>query len=774
MSQRPAPPSSPHAASALHRLALDAGLLVDWEDAAGRPMRVSDDVLRAVLRCLGLPADSAADEADSRGRLLVEAAEHAVPPLVTGVAGHAVLLETAPPWAATLGGRPYRIGFEHGGGTEGTVHASIGHDRATLRLAPVPAPGYHRLRIDTGSRTAIETTLAIAPARCYAVSDALQARGRPPDARLWGGSAQLYGLRHDGERAALSAGLGDYTAAGLLARSLARHGADALALSPVHAMFSADTHRYAPYSPSSRLFLNAWMIDPAALLGAEAARQAVSDAGLADDCARLEANALIDWPASAAARLTVLRALHRRLRMQAAAGDSAARRRHEDMLAHCAGQGGSLLDHAHFEALDAHLRQAHPPLHHWQHWPAPYRSPSYLAVRAFARDHPDAVDFHRFLQWAAARQLAAAQRAAEDAGMAIGLIADLAVGTDGAGSHAWSRQQDLLIGLTVGAPPDVFNAQGQSWGLTTFSPRAMRTQGFAAFLDMLRAVMAVPGGVRIDHVLGLMRLWVIPDGARALDGVYLRYPLRDLLRLIALESWRNRCIVIGEDLGTVPAGLREQLADAGLLGMRILWFERDYARPEAPFRPPQAWSPASVAMTSTHDLPTVAGWWTGHDLHWQARLGLLPIGMNETEARTRRMADRRALVGAFAQHHRTTVPTAGDDAAQRIAALQTALAQARTAPPAQVDTLLAATAGDFATAALAYAAAAPVPLAIAPMEDLLGLLEQPNLPSTIETHPNWRRRLSAPAAGLLAAPAIRARLAALARSRANADPDSPP
>lgn len=229
-------------------------------------------------------------------------------------------------------------------------------------------------------------------------------------------------------------------------------------------MFSADTHHYAPYSPSSRLFLNAWMIDPAALLGAEAARQAVSDAGLADDCARLEANALIDWPASAAARLTVLRALHRRLRMQAAAGDSAARRRHEDMLAHCAGQGGSLLDHAHFEALDTHLRQAHPPLHHWQHWPAPYRSPSYLAVRAFARDHPDAVDFHRFLQWAAARQLAAAQRAAEDAGMAIGLIADLAVGTDGAGSHAWSRQQDLLIGLTVGAPPDVFNAQGQNWG----------------------------------------------------------------------------------------------------------------------------------------------------------------------------------------------------------------------------------------------------------------------------------------------------------------------
>ncbi|AXW63663.1 4-alpha-glucanotransferase (plasmid) [Ralstonia solanacearum] len=773
MSQRPAPPSSPHAASALHQLARSAGLLVDWEDAAGRPMRVSDDVLRAVLRCLGLPADSAADQADSQSRLRAEATEYAVPPLVSGVVGHTVLLETALPWAAALGGRPYRIGFEHGGGAEGTVDARIERDRTTLQLAPVQVPGYHRLRIDTGSRTAIETTLAIAPARCYAVSDALKAHGRLPDARLWGGSAQLYGLRHDGEQAALAAGLGDYTAAGLLARSLAQHGADALALSPVHAMFSADTHRYAPYSPSSRLFLSAWMIDPAALLGTEAARQAVIDTGLADDYARLEANALIDWPASAAARLTVLRALHRRLPMQVAAGDSTARRLHEDILAYCADRGRSLLDHAHFETLDAHLHQAHPPRHHWKQWPAPYQSPSYLAVRAFARDHPDTVDFHRFLQWAAARQLAAAQRTAEDAGMAIGLIADLAVGTDGAGSHAWSRQQDLLIGVTVGAPPDVFNAHGQSWGLTTFSPRAMRAQGFAAFIEMLRAVMAVPGGVRIDHVLGLMRLWVIPEGARALDGVYLRYPLRDLLRLIALESWRNRCIVIGEDLGTVPAGLRERLAEDGLLGMRILWFERDYAQPEAPFRPPRAWSRASVAMTSTHDLPTVEGWWTGHDLHWQARLGLLPIGMNETEARTHRMADRQALVDAFAQHHRT-VPAPGEDAARRIAALQTALAQARTATPAEADTLLAATAGDFATAAIAYTAAAPVPLAIAPMEDLLGLLEQPNLPSTIDTHPNWRRRLPALAAGLLAAPAVRARLAALAQARAQAAPDSPP
>jgi len=736
---------------------------------------VNDDVLRAALRSLGLPADTATDVRDSRARLQAEADSLTVPLLATGVAGQPIELATALPQLSALAGRPYRIDLEQGGAAEGTVHAGADREHATLRLAPVQAAGYHRLRIDTGAYTGIEATLAIAPARCYSVADALQARGRPPQARLWGSSAQLYGLRRSGEHAALAAGLGDYTAAGVLAHSLAQHGADALALSPVHAMFSADTHRYSPYSPSSRLFLNAAMVDPAALLGPAAARQAIADCGLADTYAQLETATLIDWPASATARLAVLRTLHRRMLQDAEAGDDTARRLHEQFHAFCAARGHSLLDHAHFETLDAHLRQEHPQMWHWKQWPATYQSPSYLAVRAFARDHQDDVDFHLFLQWAAARQLAAAQRTAEDAGMAIGLMADLAVGTDSAGSHAWSLQRDLLIGLTVGAPPDLFNTQGQNWGLTTFSPRAMRTQGFAAFLEMLRAVMATPGGVRIDHVLGLMRLWVVPEGARAVDGVYLHYPLQDLLRLIALESWRNRCVVIGEDLGTVSGGLRERLADTGLLGMRILWFERDEGRdgsqpgagPDAPYRLPATWARTSVAMTSTHDLPTLVGWWTGNDVHWQGKLGLLPIGMNETQARTQRMADRHALVDAFARQN-AAVQEAGNAPMLRVAPLQAALAQASAAAPAERDAILGASTGDFATAATAYTAAAPVPLAIVPLEDLFGLLEQPNLPSTIETHPNWRRRLPAPAGTLLENPAVQARLTALARARTDA------
>ena len=754
----------------LHALAQQAGLQIEWNDTAGRAMHVSDDVLRTVLGCLGLPAATAAEVADSHAHLQAEADDLTVPGLITGVVGQPIVLETAPRQLAVLAGQPYRVDYENGGGT---VEGTVGADRAALQLAPIPTAGYHRLRIDTGAGSSIDATLAIAPPRCYAVADALTARGRAPDARLWGSSAQLYGLRAPGALASLSAGLGSYANAGTLARSLAQHGADALALSPVHAMFSADPHRYSPYSPSSRLFLNAMMIDPAALFGEHAVRQAVADYSLGDIHARTEAATLIDWPASATARLTVLRALHQQMQQQVAAGDAPALRLHEDFQAFCTARGQSLLDHAHCEALDAHMREHDPQIWHWKQWPAAYQSPSDPAVHTFARDHADAVRFHLFLQWAAARQLAAAQRTAEDAGMAIGLIADLAIGTDSAGSHVWSRQQDVLIGVTVGAPPDLFNTQGQNWGLTTFSPRAMRSQGregLRAFIEMLRAVMSTPGGVRIDHVLGLMRLWVIPDGAPALDGVYLRYPLQDLLRLIALESWRNRCIVIGEDLGTVPGWLRGQLAERGLLGMRILWFEREEEVPGQPFRPPQDWARTSVAMTSTHDLSTLAGWWVGNDLRWQGKLGLLPAGMDEAQAHVQRMADRHALVEAFA-HHNHAIEQSGNPPPLHITALKLALERASTADSVDADVdadiALDATADDFTTAATAYTAAAPLPLTIVPMEDLLGLVEQPNLPSTVHTHPNWRRRQPGPADTVLDNPTVQTRLTALVRAGNN-------
>ncbi|MGH8445573.1 MAG: 4-alpha-glucanotransferase, partial [Solimonas sp.] len=326
----------------------------------------------------------------------------------------------------------------------------------------------------------------------------------------------------------------------------------------------------------------------------------------------------------------------------------------------------------------------------------------------------------------------AAQRAARQAGMAIGLIGDLAVGTDSGGSHAWSRQRDMLNKLSVGAPPDLLNALGQSWGLTAFSPRALRRHGYDAFIEMLRANLRHVGGLRIDHVLGLRRLWLVPEGAHAAEGAYLQCPFDDFLRLIALESHRHRAVIVGEDLGTVPEGFRDALYGSGLMGMRVLWFERDHGL----FVEPRRWPAGAMATTATHDLPTVAGWWQGRDIDWRQQLQLFAPGSNAAQEQAERRDERHKLWAAF--RHAGVVET--DEP-----------------PPDQADAAI--------DAALRFVARTPSELAIVPAEDLAGLVEQPNLPGTTIEHPNWRRRLPADAATLFADPLFKRRLDLIAAER---------
>ncbi|MDT8266667.1 4-alpha-glucanotransferase, partial [Roseomonas sp. DSM 102946] len=317
------------------------------------------------------------------------------------------------------------------------------------------------------------------------------------------------------------------------------------------------------------------------------------------------------------------------------------------------------------------------------------------AVAEFARAHEREVAYHAFLQWIADRGLGTAQQAARDAGASIGLIADLAVGTDGGGSHGWSRQREMLRHLTVGAPPDIFSPLGQGWGITAFSPLGLKQGGYGAFLEMLRAAMRHAGGVRIDHAMGLARLWVVPEGADPRDGAYLQFPADDMFRLVALESRRHRAIVVGEDLGTVPHGFRERLDHIGMLGMRVLWFEqRDGG---GPYIPPREWSRNAAAMTTTHDLPTAVGWWRGLDIGWRARLGLLGEGEDGSAQRAERARDRATLWQAM----RDSGAAQGDP------------------PPPEDGTPLA-------EAAAAQIGRSACTLALLPVEDALALAEQPN------------------------------------------------
>ncbi len=736
----------------IERIATRAGFEVHWEDASKRTHRVKSETLATLLAALGLPCGTADEVKATLAMLDAERAAATLPPLLTAECHRTTALPITPDKI----GAPYRIELESGGVVQGRLSVPKGD---SALLGPIAQAGYHILEL--GDQ---RVRLAVAPARCYTVEDACRdanadASGQharrsnadaPRAASIWGIGAQLYGLRRPGD-----GGIGDFTSLASFARYGARAGADALAISPTHAMFSADPRKFSPYAPSSRLFLNIAHIDPSAVLGAQAFEAALDAVGTNGDGASsrerwsaLEALPLIDWPGALALRLAVLRALYERF---CAHERSAATPLAREFDAFCTHGGRALEDHARFETIDATQRGRHG-IGHWRDWPQAFTDPRRPEVEAFARDHRHEVDFHLFMQWLAARGLGDAQRAARDAGMAIGLVADLAVGCDGAGSHAWSYPDDMLRSVSVGAPPDLFNQAGQAWGLTTFSPRAMRMQGFSAFIDMLRATFAYGGGLRIDHVLGLQRLWLVPEGASAADGAYLRYPMSDLLRLIALESMRHRAIVIGEDLGTVPEGFRERLARHGLLGISVLWFER--SEDAGSFKPPATYSRTALATTTTHDLPTVAGWWSGHDIVWRDKIGQTaprtdgrdPVALASAE----RAADRHALWRAF-QAAGVAAPKVG-------------------APPkdqAPIDE------------ALAFVASTPAPLALYPLEDLLGLADQPNLPGSIDEHPNWRRRLTAPIDTLFDGGAFNDRLLALSNRRVPAprprkDPPSEP
>lgn len=692
--------------AAIIELAEAAGVLQDWTDAGGAPKKVSTDSLRAILEALNLPCRSDAQCVDSHAWLSEQQA--CLAPLITGTLDQPLRL----PSGCNFAGKHYRIEFEAGGSIEGQFSG------AAAELPPIDRHGYHRLLVGDS-----ETTLAIAPQRCFGVADALLAsrqEGDPAAPRLWGLGVQLYSLRRRGD-----GGIGDFAALTTLARAAAAHGAAAVAISPVHAMFSADVTRFSPYGPSSRLFLNALHIDPAGIRGEAALVTAIAAAGddVASRLTQLEQEQLIDWPAAGELRLKLLRNLYRQFIDN-----------HDDRSefdAFRAQSGEALQAHARFEALHA-WQLANGEDGYWKNWPDALRDPRSSAVHEFARQHADEVGFHEFLQWQAARGLAAAQQSARDAGMPIGLISDLAVGADNGGSQAWSRQQEIINGLSVGAPPDAMNSRGQSWGLGAFSPHAMKAKGFHAYIEMLRAAFAHAGGVRIDHVLGLSRLWLVPDGMASEHGAYLRYPMQDLLRLIALESWRYRSVVIGEDLGTVPAGFDTQIADAGLLGIRVLPFQRDATH----FFQASEWPAHAIATTTTHDLPTVAGWWQGRDIDWRTEFDLLETGQTETSAREARNEERALLWQAMTQ-----------------AGCAGGAMPAATADAAPLD------------AAVGFIGATPAPLAMLPIEDALGLPEQPNLPGTIDQHPNWRRRLPQPVDTLLTGTEVSRRLALLNRSR---------
>ncbi len=728
MSQAPQP------GEAVHRLADRLGLHRAYVSAAGDTRQVSDATLQALAAALGFPAAGEAEAGQSLQRLEGDG-DAALDPVVVVRENEPVELH----WGDRGKRLQWRVVLEDGGVREGeaepaaAVEAPAATRRWRITRGDLPT-GYHRLELRAGDATA-STSLIVVPPRAYT----------PPEwdagRRDWAITVQLYALR-----SARNWGIGDFSDLGELARRAAALGASAVGLNPLHALFPANPKHLSPYSPSSRAFLNPVYLDVQAVPEFAGCAEAQSLIGEADFQVRLQAaraSEEVDYETVWALKLAVLRRLHRRLRQQRDLDSGNPRA--AAFAAFRAAGGEALERFAVFEALQQHFVAQGVGLS-WRDWPQPYRDADSAEVRRFAAEQAEAVEFSQFLQWEADRQLGLQADAMRDAGMTTGLYRDVAVGVDPNGAEAWGDRSLLIADAAVGAPPDIYNPKGQDWGLTPFSPVALEQRAYAPFIAAIRANMRHAGAIRIDHVIGLMRLYWVPRGMSADAGGYITYPYEQLMGIIALESWRHRCFVVGEDLGTVPEGFREDAEQRGLLSYRVLMFERENG--DGAFLPPPAYPALAAAAVSTHDLPTLAGFWSGRDLQWRVDLNLYKSPEDAEREQTFRRNTRQALLQALVENGQL-----GGGAA-------TALLDGEAGACDGVGTLAAAAHG--------FLAAAPCRLLLVQFEDLAGEVEQMNLPGTVDEHPNWRRRLQRSLDEVFDDAAVRAIAAAIQQTRPQA------
>jgi len=538
-----------------------------------------------------------------------------------------------------------------------------GETRDRVMLWPRDLPmGVHRLHLTDAAKTNEELPLIVAPARAF---------GGDFD-RCWLLAVQLYGVR-----SARNWGMGDFTdLRGLV--ELAHHlGADGVGLNPLHALFDERPGDCSPYSPNSRLFLNALYID------VEKLPEFRGGAEIKDALGHLRANDVVDYVAVAGLKWRALRSAFDAFKARPALG------RWQDFEKFRKQRASLLSRFACFEVLRRRFNKP------WWEWPKEWRQPD-EAKCARLRKGPDAaeIEFVEFVQWTADRQLEACKELAHKLGMKVGLYLDVAVGVQSDGFDAWNEQVAISRHLGVGAPPDPLNTAGQDWGLAGFNAAGLEISSFEPYRAMLRASMRHAGAIRLDHVLGLKRLYLVPHGFGPDNGAYVQMPFEALLAATAQESVAHRCVVIGEDLGTVPEGFREQMADWGIWSYLVMMFERD---DQGAFRGIDHYSANALVTFNTHDLSTYTGWRSFSDLKLKRSLGIDPGESDDARWNALSMLDQVLRHHAIDRHDLYSVASFLSRTRSRLLAIS--------------------------------------------LEDLLGLIEQPNIPGTVDEHPNWRRRL---------------------------------
>jgi len=571
-------------------------------------------------------------------------------------------------------------------------------------ILPNLAQGYHQLIVSYGDNSA-SCHLIYAPKTCYSPQEACSEK-------MWGLAAQLYSLHSKS-----SWGIGDFDDLNQLIQQSASQGVAAIGLNPLHPLYQNNPAHRSPYSPTSRCFLNTIYIDVTKVFNFASCPQAqkvYTSESFQKRLAYAKATELVDYPAASSLKFEIIELLYQDFMTNYLKGVNKANNAvAKEFNQFKKTSGEDLLQLATFEALYEHFRKIDCNNYGWPTWPKAYQNGNSDEVKKFVEDNSERIDYFIFCQWLAHQQLSTAAKSAKQEKMPIGLYLDLAVGCDGSGVDVWSDPDVYVAGAAVGAPPDATNALGQDWGLTPINPVALQAKGYLPLVKALRSNMQYAGALRIDHILGLMRQYWVAPGYKANEGIYITFPLADILRIIALESRRNNCVVIGEDLGTVPDGFGEIMASAGLLSYKVLFFERWES---GLFMRPEIYPAQSMVTVSTHDLPTLAGWWTGRDLQWRQNLNLYPNDAMGNLERQDRVNDRNHLLSALTDMNVIDVNNAPQQS------------------PAQMNT-------ELSVAVQKFMALAPSHIQLIPLEDMLEITEQVNIPGTIDEHPNWLQKL---------------------------------
>ncbi len=721
----------------LAKLAERAGIVNDYHDIAGTLHLTSDDTRRAILTAMGFTVDSATSLIQALQEWDEAPWQRPCDPVLVLRVG-----ETGPPLSCCLA-------LEEGKEESVTVDWQI-HDEANVvvqeglagpKLAvgevrflngrrhvriQIPAPsglslGYYNLTIRAEGLVGGfmgRMRVIVAPRHCY-VPPWLEA-----NQRLWGLGLQLYSLSSD-----RNWGCGDFTDLRRIVEWAGKElGAGVIGLNPLHALRNTAPYHISPYAPNSRLYLNELYIDLERLpefYGSGDAQQRLLAPEFQVKLRTMRENRQVDYDAIGTAKRTMLELAYSSFLTESYKGEEpdlqpiTARARHFEQFIQS--EGAPLELYATFQTLEEECRLTQPKPGTWHEWPQQFLTPGQPG-REYAERHRKRIHFFQYIQWVASEQLHEIRRTAEQLGMPIGLYQDLALGADRNGAEAWTYQSALAFGADSGCPPDAFAPEGQNWGLPPMNPHALRANGYELVVQLLRKNFRSGGAIRLDHVMAFFRLFWIPRGRPASEGTYVQYPFEDLLAILALESVRSKTLVIGEDLGTVPDWVREQLAKARVLSYRVFYFER---APDGAMKSPGDYPAQSLAVATTHDLPTLTGFWSGEDLHVRAKLSAFTDGAAHHRAWEERQRDKGGILSAL----------------KREGLLPNGMTEDLATAPVMTT--------DLCRAIHLYLARTPSCIVLANLEDALGELAQTNLPGTVDSHPNWVRKYAVPIDGIL-------------------------